>query len=464
MAWEGKGKTAVVGLGMSKLTRRADKPLGALALDACYAAIADAGLKPSDIDGLATYPDQPFRGAGNRDGEDLVNALFLMTHGEFAPDIKWYAQISTGMIASAPIEGVNALMSGACNYVLFWRAMHIPKGTYNSFRGYQAGGDGQFGAPYGHVHGYQTHAMAYRHYLNKYNHNREKMAALVTNSRKNANLNPNAFFYEQPMSVEDYLNARTIADPLALFDCDVPVEGCTALVMTTADRAKDLKNKPAYIAGYGQNTAHRPEYMTYMIDDYLAAGRPHAVAVVRPGLRAHALFEPLAETLLRFQSPRPAAAHGPDRRRSRIGGMHDGDAAGPRRRRPLGRGLLSALRGSRPLHAVSQARLADPVRAGGPGGASSRHVRPIPTNLRRVAQAQGHDPLLPKALSPPVPARADGPGDRRCVAQVCGVRLPPRHAAAAGRSGAVRWCNTAATCRREAAGRLRPSVVVITGW
>ncbi len=276
MAWEGKGKTAVVGLGMSKLTRRADKPLGALALDACYAAIADAGLKPSDIDGLATYPDQPFRGAGNRDGEDLVNALFLMTHGEFAPDIKWYAQISTGMIASAPIEGVNALMSGACNYVLFWRAMHIPKGTYNSFRGYQAGGDGQFGAPYGHVHGYQTHAMAYRHYLNKYNHNREKMAALVTNSRKNANLNPNAFFHEQPMSVEDYLNARMIADPLALFDCDVPVEGCTALVMTTADRAKDLKNKPAYIAGYGQNTAHRPEYMTYMIDDYLAAGRPHA--------------------------------------------------------------------------------------------------------------------------------------------------------------------------------------------
>ncbi len=275
MVWEGKGKTAVVGIGLSKLTRRPEAPLGALALDACRAAIEDAGLKPEDIDGICTYPDQPFAGAGRRDGEDLVNALFLMNHGGLAPDIKWYAQISTGMIASAPIEGVNALISGAAKYVLFWRAMHIPKGTYNSFRSYSAGGDGQFGAVYGHVHGYQTHAIAYRHYLNKYHQNREKMAALVTNSRRNANLNPGAFFYNQPMSVEDYLNARMIAEPMCLFDCDVPIEGCTAIVMTTADRAKDLKNKPAYIAGYGQNTAHRPEYLTYMVDSYLDAGRPH---------------------------------------------------------------------------------------------------------------------------------------------------------------------------------------------
>ena len=113
MVWEGKGKTAVVGIGLSKLTRRPEAPLGALALDACRAAIEDAGLKPEDIDGICTYPDQPFAGAGRRDGEDLVNALFLMNHGGLAPDIKWYAQISTGMIASAPIEGVNALMSGA---------------------------------------------------------------------------------------------------------------------------------------------------------------------------------------------------------------------------------------------------------------------------------------------------------------------------------------------------------------
>ena len=81
MVWAGKGKTAVVGIGMSKLVRHSEKSLGMLALEACKAAIEDAGLKASDIDGVVTYPDQPFRGAGSRDGEDLVTAQFMMNNG-----------------------------------------------------------------------------------------------------------------------------------------------------------------------------------------------------------------------------------------------------------------------------------------------------------------------------------------------------------------------------------------------
>jgi acetyl-CoA acetyltransferase len=276
MVWAGKGKTAVVGIGMSKLVRHSEKSLGMLALEACKAAIEDAGLKPSDIDGIVTYPDQPFRGAGSRDGEDLVTAQFMMNNGFLGPDIKWYAQISTGMIASAPIEGINALISGACNYVLFWRAMHMPKGTYNTYRMNTAAGDAQFSATYGLANPYQIHALQYRNYLNKFGYDREMMATLVMNSRRNATLNPNAYFYGQPMTREDYLNARMIADPLCLFDCDIPVEGCTALVLTRADLAQALKNKPAYISGFGQNTAKQLEYVAYMVADYMKAGVPHA--------------------------------------------------------------------------------------------------------------------------------------------------------------------------------------------
>jgi hypothetical protein len=81
MTWDSRGKTAVVGIGTSQLSRKAEKPLGLLALDACRAAMEDAGIDPAEVDGIVTYPDQPFLGAGNRDGEDLVSVNFLIDHG-----------------------------------------------------------------------------------------------------------------------------------------------------------------------------------------------------------------------------------------------------------------------------------------------------------------------------------------------------------------------------------------------
>jgi acetyl-CoA acetyltransferase len=272
MAWQGRGKTAVVGVGFSTITRNPQGHLGTLTIDACRAALDDAGLDPSEVDGLVTYPDAPFQGAGNRDGEDLVSVTYVIDHLKLAEDIRWYAQISQGMIPSAMIEGINALLAGACNYVLMWRALHLPVGTYGAWRSDRAAGDSQFTAPYGCASAFQWHALSYQRYLHRYGVTREAMAALVTNSRRNANLNEKAFFFTTPMSTEDYLNARMIADPLCLFDCDIPVEGCAALLLTTAERARDLRQKPAYVAGYGQHTAARPVLFTYTLDDYMVTG------------------------------------------------------------------------------------------------------------------------------------------------------------------------------------------------
>ena len=182
MAWQGRGKTAVVGGGFSKPTRNPEGSLGTRTLDACRAAIADAGVAASEVDGIVTYPDQPFRGAGNRDGEDLVTVQFMKENGGLAPDIRWWAQISTGSIPSAVIEGVNALLAGACNYVLVWRAMHLPKGTYGAFRSDRATGESQFTAPYGYASPFQAHALRYRRYMNDYGATREQMATLVANT------------------------------------------------------------------------------------------------------------------------------------------------------------------------------------------------------------------------------------------------------------------------------------------
>jgi acetyl-CoA acetyltransferase len=273
--WTGRGRTAIVGIGYSDITRRAQKPLGLLALDACRAAIADAGLRPDAVDGLATYPESPFAGAGNRDGQDIVSVMYIINHLSLAADIRWYAQIETGMIASPLIEATHAIIAGACNYALVWRALHrpTPRGSDARSTGSpRATGDAQFTAPYGCTSIIQWHALAWQRYAHRYGATREALAALALNSRRNANLNPRAFFYKDPMTRDDYLNARWIAEPLCLFDCDVPVDGCVALVVTSAERARDLRNPPAFIAGYGQNTAPRRALLHYALDEYMECG------------------------------------------------------------------------------------------------------------------------------------------------------------------------------------------------
>jgi acetyl-CoA acetyltransferase len=270
-----RGKTAIVGIGYSEITRRPQRPLGLLAVDACRAALEDCGLQASLIDGLSTYPESPFAGAGNRDGIDVVSVMYIVNHLPLAPDISWYAQIETGMIASPIIEAANALIAGACNYVLVWRAMHRPQARAGGSSGSgptRAPADSQFLAPWGCNSIVQWHALAWQRYMYRYGATREALAALALNSRRNANLNPRAFFYSQPMSRDDYFNSRWIAEPLCLYDCDVPIDGCVALIMTTAARARDLKNPPAYLAGWGQNTAPRRTLLHYALDDYMECG------------------------------------------------------------------------------------------------------------------------------------------------------------------------------------------------
>ena len=270
--WESKGKVAVAGVGFSKIARNSDQSLGSLAIEACLAAVEDAGLQTTDIDGLATYPNAPFRGAGNLDGQDVVTATYLIRHLEPTPSIKWYAMTEQGGIPTAVIEATNALIAGACEYALVWRAMHQPKGTYGAVRDTAARGESQFTVPYGMGAGFQSHALTLRRYMERYGATREHLATLVVSQRANANKNEKAFFYNTPMTVEDYMTTRMIANPLCLFDCDIPVEAAGAIVLTTADRAKDLKNPPAYIAGYGQNTIHRPTMIFYVLEDYLENG------------------------------------------------------------------------------------------------------------------------------------------------------------------------------------------------
>jgi hypothetical protein len=164
MTWDNRSKVAIVGVDISAIERRTAVPLGSLALDAAHKAIADSGLTARDIDGIATYPSAPFAGARNRDGEDVVTSNFFLSP-ILLDRVRWYAQAGAGMIAASIRDAANALISGACNYVLVWRAMYVPAGKYNELPSMTVGGEAQFSAPYGCSSPPQWHTIVYRRYL-----------------------------------------------------------------------------------------------------------------------------------------------------------------------------------------------------------------------------------------------------------------------------------------------------------
>ena len=249
--WEHRCKVAVSGVGYSKVSRSADIPLAAHALHAVKAAVEDSGLKLEDIDGLATYPELPATGHAEVDGISIVSVNCMMAMLKL-PNLNWHIQTGSVNIGGAVQQAVNALLAGVCKYAVVWRAMHNPKGTYQNLPGTYAQGATQFTAPYGFGGPGQGMAVAYTRWLEKHHQTRDKMVTLALNQRRNTHMNPHAFFYKVPLTREDYFNSRMVAYPFCLYDCDIPVQGAVAIVLTMADRARDLKPRPAYLAGYGQ--------------------------------------------------------------------------------------------------------------------------------------------------------------------------------------------------------------------
>ena len=273
--WDNRCKIAVSGVGYSKVTRSAEIPLAAHALTAVKEAVADSGLQMSDIDGLATYPELPATGHAEVDGISVVSVNCMMAMLKL-PNLTWHIQVGTTNIGGAVQQAVNALLAGVCKYAVVWRAMHNPRGTYQNLPGAYAQGATQFTAPYGFGGPGQGMAVAYTRWLERNNQSREKMATLAVTQRKHTQHNPHAYFYGTPLTREDYFASRMVAYPFCLFDCDIPVQGAVAIVLTTADRARDLKPQPAYLAGYGQRLHFEVAGRIGSLSSYMEGGSSSA--------------------------------------------------------------------------------------------------------------------------------------------------------------------------------------------
>lgn len=271
---------AIVGAAVSSITRRTDRPLGGLVREACLGALSEAGLGVSDVTGVATYPFPGYFVRNAMAGVDLVGVPWVVDHLRME-NLKWYSESNEGLIGAGIIEGVNAIISGVCDVVVVWRAMSRAPGRSN-FGGPSPGttvsGDAQYSAPYKMSAGVITHALAYDRYQQLYGATREEMATMVLSQRRKASLNPQALYGQVKLTFDEYMDSRLISDPLCLYDCDVPVYGAAALVLTSAERAKDLASRPAYISGVSINTFHMGKILGgfYMLQDRMAAGQATA--------------------------------------------------------------------------------------------------------------------------------------------------------------------------------------------
>ena len=255
--------TVISGVGQSAIGRRLYRDPLELTLDACLAAIEDAGLTTKDIDGIATYPGpmgQPpgFSGAGVVDVQDALRLeIGWWTGGIELP----------GQLGSV-IDACLAVAAGLATHVLCFRS--VWEGSAQGDQGRASsmpGGGGSFKAsgfmewtlPFAAPSAAPWIALMAQRHFHEFGTTREQMAQIALNARKNAALNPNAI-YTDPMSMEDYLNVRMISSPFCLYDCDVPCDGGTAVIVSHVDTIPDLRKPPIHVEAVGTALRGRPSW------------------------------------------------------------------------------------------------------------------------------------------------------------------------------------------------------------
>ncbi len=276
--WQHSGKVAIVGIGHSPINRHWDeKPensLGGLTIDAVEQAAADAGIPLKDIDGLFGSPwalgdawsprpvPAPMAERYQMTPNDPEDGISKVTSGWLArnmglKNLKVQQDIQAFLGANIN-NAIEAVAAGRCKCAVVIRSLNNFQGRYGQSgpnAGNEARGANQFTMPYGQA-GPAGFAVYLTRYLWKYNLKPDDLADFAVNNRRNALMQDHGYWAENepiPLTKEDYMLARWICWPIRLFDCDLPVMAAGAFIITTADRAKDLKHPPVYVLGHGGN-------------------------------------------------------------------------------------------------------------------------------------------------------------------------------------------------------------------
>ena len=266
-------QAVISGAAQSDIGRRLYRSGIDLTVDAALRAIEDAGLTAADIDGVSTYPG--FGGSfGGAMGAELHEALRL--------SLNWR---SAGVETAGPLGAVHnavlAVAAGLARHVLVFRT--VVEGSGGPLRPGGGGGGGmsgsagpfQFMIPYGAASAACWVACYARRHMHDYGTTRTQLGAIAVNGRANAAANPKAI-YTDPMTIDDYLAVRMVSDPLCLYDCDVPCDGSTAVVVSHRDHAPDLPAGAVGINAMGTAIRGRPSWDQF--DDLTSMMMRHTAA------------------------------------------------------------------------------------------------------------------------------------------------------------------------------------------
>jgi acetyl-CoA acetyltransferase len=255
-------QAAIVGIGATEFSKNSGRSELQLAAESVAAAIADAGLEPSDVDGLVTYTME-------------TNPEIQVAQALGIGELTYFTRVHYGGGAACATiqQAALAVASGVADVVVGYRAFNERSG-----RRFGAGRADWASTAEGVAMGWYTTfgfmtpaawvAMFARRYMHEFGATSEDFGAVSVADRKHAATNPAAYFYEQPITLADHQASRMVVDPLRLLDCCQETDGGQAFVVTSADRARDLPHPPALIAAAAQGAGRDQEGMTsYYRDD-----------------------------------------------------------------------------------------------------------------------------------------------------------------------------------------------------
>lgn len=269
-------KTAIAGIGATEFSKDSGRTPMQLATEACLAACEDAGLEPSKVNGMVVY-------SAERNTEiEVARNLGI-------PELTHFSMVHHGGGAACGTVALaaQAVYSGAADYVLCYRAFNerswhrFGQGVQDQHNSPEAF-DVSFSwtSPFGLLTPAQWVAMFATRYMYETGATSEDFGRVAVADRKHAATNPKAFFYDKPITLEEHQASRWIVEPLHLLDCCQESDGGQALLVTTAERAADLAQKPAIIAAAAQGVAEDQHMMrSYYRDDI--TGIPEMGVVAR---------------------------------------------------------------------------------------------------------------------------------------------------------------------------------------
>jgi len=249
-----RNRAAIVGIGETEFSKNSGRSTLRMALETIMQALEDAGLKPSDIDGVVKM-------SANRDIDevDLARALGLA-------NLRFFAEVPYGGGAGCGTVAVAAAAVAAemAEVVVTFRSLNerSERRFGESSVGGGVGGWNAYFIPHGLVTPAQWIAMFGRRYLHEFDHDTDAFGMVTVLARKHAASNPHAMMYQRPITLEDHRNAEWIAEPLRLLDCCLDTDGACCALVVSAEKARQCRGKPAYIASAAQGTGSRPEVMT----------------------------------------------------------------------------------------------------------------------------------------------------------------------------------------------------------